>query len=42
MVKYKPRVIEADEVKVGDVRRFNLNEGGEMTTFIGVIVGTDG
>jgi len=40
-MRYKPRTVEADEVKVGDVRRFNLNEGGEMSTFIAVIVGMD-
>lgn len=40
-MKYKPGVIEADELRVGDVRRFDLNEGGEPTTFIGVVVGID-
>ena len=41
-MKYKPMVLESDEIKVGDVRRFNLNDGGELTTFIGVIIGLEG
>ncbi len=41
-MKYKPGTVETNEIKVGDVRRFNLNEGGEMTAFIGVVVGLEG
>ena len=30
-----------DELAIGDVRRFSLNEGGEMTTFIGIVTGIE-
>jgi hypothetical protein len=39
----KFRVFEAasNEPGIGDVRRFSLNEGGEMTTFIGIVTGIE-
>lgn len=40
-MRYVSKSIETREPEVGDVRRFELNEGGEMTAFIGVIVNVD-
>ncbi len=38
-MRFKPKTAENNELRIGDVRRFNLNEGGEATTFVGVVVG---
>ena len=40
-MRYTLKSTVAREPDVGDVRRFELNEGGEMTAFIGVVVGVD-
>ena len=40
-MRYRPRAMESDEARIGDVRRVSLNEGGESSTFIAVIVGMD-
>ncbi len=44
MIYVKLRVFETvtDELGIGDVRRFSLNEGGEMTTFVGIVTGIEG
>ncbi len=40
-MRYMPRSTGVREPEVGDICRFELNEGGEMTAFIGVVVGVD-
>jgi len=40
-MRYHAIVAESEELGIGDVRRFTLNEGGETSSFIGVVTGVE-